>query len=321
MVLILEQSPGGVPFYRDPNDPNRTMSPALYEMTYGASSVPSGNIPAPTTGQVATGESGTLNLTTGSDLMELEFQFTSALQQQQQNHQMRMQEIENAAAAELARMNANLQRELQAGSIASNERVARMQINSSNTQFAKSLALQREEFEHQKQVDLLREAREERLLQAQLAASPADWVAYQFYARQLGTPDSLATADQIDSLGLTAGAEGLDQGAPPAASDESLQTMVSSFFGDTQTAYNPRLSGEGVFGTEILSPNQISRKTFEGFSPTDLDMLSSLLRGGINIDGRRVSINPEDYLSQVQESFVPTLGEALEGQRPNQYIF
>ena len=98
------------------------------------------------------------------------------------------------------------------------------------------------------------------------------------------------------------------EGAPPAYDDETAQTLANSLFGgQTGPMYNPNLGGEGVFGTNVLSPNKMSRGKIGAMSEGELGMLQSILKAGVDMgEGRRVAIDPSDYFTQVGKSWVPT---------------
>ncbi len=121
------------------------------------------------------------------------------------------------------------------------------------------------------------------LQEAQLGANPADFVAYELYKRSLQeqgfTPESAARSDleiqDIFSLAL-----GLESG-------ENL--------------------GLGQFGVELPTTGSISRSELQGFNPTDIGILSSFLRGGVETDGGFQGINPEDFFTELEEGLVPVL--------------
>ena len=150
-------------------------------------------------------------------------------------------------------------------------------------QFADRLAL--EEFLANLAAELTREAQADvrRLQEAQLGANPADFVAFELYKRSLEeqgfTPQSAARSDvEIqDIFGL---ALGLNEGV-------SL--------------------GTGQFGVDIPTTQSISRSELRGFNPTDIGILSSFLRGGVETDGGFQGINPEDFFTELEEGLIPTL--------------
>lgn len=240
-------------------------------------------------------------------------------------------EIGRASQAESDARNADLQRDLQSGRIDAEKYLQNQRLIQQESEYSRTLLLNTRAQEHIEKMDTInaelaraQEYREERLLHAQLAASPADTVLYEFFKRGLGTPEELAgegpggTGIQqvADTLGdfLEDGRtlSGEDYIAPPPAySDEALQQLMDDIFGVTPGAgYNPNLSGIGAFGAEIKSPGNISRSQFLGMDPSTLGVLSSFLRGGVQtepgVDASRVSINPEDYFAQLVRSFIPT---------------
>ncbi len=169
------------------------------------------------------------------------------------------------------------------------------------------------------------EARQERLLQAQLAGNPQDFVAYEFYKRNRGDPQDLALASKIQQASggtVTGGASGTPSGtlsgtpfpdAPPAYDDETLQKVLSGLQNQGgQPLYNPRLGGTGVFGANIPSPNDISRSDANALTDSELGILSSFLRAGVQTGagGSRVALDPQEFFAQTERSFVPTASGA-----------
>lgn len=123
-----------------------------------------------------------------------------------------------------------------------------------------------------------------RLQEAQLGANPADFVAYELYKRSLQ-----------------------EQGFTPQGnvrSDAEIQELVSATLGleggDT--------IGAGQFGVDIPTTQSISRSELRGLNPTDVGILSSFLRGGVETgEGQFQGINPEDYFTELEEGLIPTL--------------
>lgn len=322
------QPPPGVPMLGSPggstNQPTATTQPG---------------------GGTTSSQPGDINLNPGYgyDLIQMEQAGNEEIARLQAQYARQLAEINNQAAMDRLKIEADLQRELQSNQISSTEYLAEIQLAQRESEFARSLAQQQLEFKFNSDLQLVQEQRQERLLQAQLSASPADWVAYQYYMRSLGTPEAIETADAIDMAGLT-GEQGQpnvtlpgsldsegnptgnllgEQYEPPAPgySDSSIQTLVDSLFTDRPGQYNPALQGRGAFNTQIRRPNNVSRAQAASFNDTDIQMLTSLLRGGIDVGGgRRVGINPQDYFQQVQDSWVPTLGEALNSGSATQYV-
>ena len=141
-----------------------------------------------------------------------------------------------------------------------------------------------------------RDADARRLQEAQLAANPADFVAYELYKRSLETqgfqPEGAVRSDvEIQDLFNTA----LDIDRGP---------------GDSV--------GVSRFGVHIPTTQSISRSELQGLSKTAIDTLSSFLRGGVaNAEGSQFQgINPADYFTELEEGLVPV----LPGQR-TQFVF
>lgn len=235
----------------------------------------------------------------------------------------------------MAETERKLQLELQAGNLDAQKYLQQRELAQRESEFARDLALRTLEADRQNklqraqlQINQAAEIRQERLLQSQLAANPQDLVAYEFYKRNLGTPEAWNLAQQWSQQGGTAnptgmaaqsggplGNEQIDStgesypDAPPAYSDETLQQLAAGLYGGSgKSLYNPGLSGTGVFGAQIESPGAISRS--EGLALTDqeLGILSSFLRGGIDMgNGRRTSIDPSDYFQQAERGWIPTV--------------
>lgn len=240
---------------------------------------------------------------------------------------MRQQEMETnrKLEIELAEKRINAEQYMQQRSLAQQE-----------SQFARELAQRQLEADRDfqiQQADIkirqMAEGRMERELQARLAANPQDLVAYEFYKRGLGQPEAWDDA-QGQATGMGSG-QGTGQTpnaigtpyeeAPPAYSDQSLQELLSSLYSNVGQGalYNPNLSGQTVFGAQIQSPNSISRAEGVNLSDTEMGILSSFLRAGIDMGGgRRVALDPNDYFQQVEQSWVPTLSSA--GSQQTQYL-
>ncbi len=243
----------------------------------------------------------------------------------------------NAAASRASneRMNAAnnaLQARLVGKQITSNEYMQALDLEQREAEFARDLSFKQNQFSWQQEMDsaslelqqaqvellYLEEARNERTLQAQLAANPADTVMYEYYKRGLELSEGGGEPYDPYNLGLGAGGEGGQAptgnypAAPPAYTDETLQGLMAAITGEGGALYNPDLGGTGAFGANIPSPNEISRKTFQGLDKTDLEVFGSFLRAGVETSpgGPRVAIDPADYLQQLQQSWVPTLGES-----------
>lgn len=66
--------------------------------------------------------------------------------------------------------------------------------------------------------------------------------------------------------------------------------------------------GIGQFGAPVPTTQSISRSEFMDFSPTDMDILISFLKAGVQTPtGDFQAINPEDYFVELARGFVPTL--------------
>jgi hypothetical protein len=256
---------------------------------------------------------------------------TAQVQREDSANRTAVAEINRASQAESDARNADLQRDLQSGRIDAEKYLQEQRLIQQEAEYTRTLALNTRSQEHIEKMDTInaelaraQEYREERLLHAQLAASPADTVLYEFFKRGLGTPEELEGAGPggtgaqrvTDTLGGFLEGDGTLSGEdylapPPAYSDEALQQLMESIFGATPGAgYNPNLGGIGAFGAEIKSPGDISRSQFLGMGPTTLGILSSFLKAGVQtepgVDASRVSINPEDYFAQLVRSFIPT---------------
>lgn len=133
-----------------------------------------------------------------------------------------------------------------------------------------------------------RDADARRLTEAQLGANPADFVAFELFKRSLEeqglTPQSAARSD-VEIQDLFSLALGLDEGAS---------------------------IGTGRFGVDLPTSGSISRSDLQGFSATDIGILSSFLRGGVSkgVDQEFSGfqgINPEDFFKELDEGLIPTL--------------
>ncbi len=138
-----------------------------------------------------------------------------------------------------------------------------------------------------------RDAVTRRVTEAQLAANPADFVAYELYKRSL-----------------------VEQGFTPEGairSDEEIQDLFNTALSLNEGAS----AGTGRFGVDIPTTSSISRSELQSFNPTDIDTLSSFLRGGVDTgEGQFQGINPADFFTELEEGLVPV----LPGQR-TQFVF
>lgn len=151
-------------------------------------------------------------------------------------------------------------------------------------QAADQLALGEATLAEQIRAAMAAEATSRRLEESQLAANPADFVAYELYKRSL-----------------------VEQGFTPQGAvrtDPEIQDLFSLALGldagDT--------IGTGQFGVDLPTTQSISRSEFQTFNPTDIGILSSFLRGGVETgEGAFQGINPEDFFTELEEGLIPTL--------------
>ena len=150
--------------------------------------------------------------------------------------------------------------------------------------------------------------------EAQLGANPADFVAYELYRRQLEeegfTPERASRSD-VDIQNLFNVALGLGGSTPlpegMAQIPENVAGGIYGLGGDPGTA----TLGKGQFGVNLPTTGSISRAELQSYSPTDIGILQSFLRGGVETDGGFQGINPEDFFTELEEGLIPTLS----GQR------
>ncbi|KKL09838.1 hypothetical protein LCGC14_2561850 [marine sediment metagenome] len=170
-----------------------------------------------------------------------------------------------------------------------------------------------------------------RLTEAQLGANPADFVAFELYKRSLqeqgfDTQSPVRSDTEIQDLFSLAldlekqqppGIEAPRPGEPTGGFDRFIdpdrvgrlgEDMRGLFPSPPQASIsNPDVLGTGQFGVDIPTTGSISRSQFQGFNPTDIGILSSFLRGGVEVDDGFQGINPEDFFTELGEGFVPTL--------------
>ncbi len=164
-------------------------------------------------------------------------------------------------------------------------------------QWEAALSLQRETAREMARLQEEAQADVRRQSEAQLGANPADFVAYELYKRSLEeqgfTPESAARSDiEIQDL------------------FNLVLNLEKSEGGDTTVGpYGPVSTlGTGRFGVGIPTTGSISRSELQAFNPTDIGVLSSFLRGGVETDGGQFQgINPEDYFTELEEGLIPTL--------------
>lgn len=237
------------------------------------------------------------------------FNYGWALLEREQAQQTKIENLKAEHEQNLAKINNAAQEALQSGRITaaesqfvrqlaesvasrqSQERIAQAQLELDKMreerqagEFQQTFGLQ----ERQLALGEKGEARQERALAASLAANPADWITYQNYARQPGN---------------VAGTMGL----PPSASDEDIRGVASSLFNPSSAPYNPQLQGTGAFGAKIQAPNTFSRSEVSSLSGSERDMLGGLLKAGVEMGGKKVSVAPDDYWQQVEKSLIPGL--------------
>ena len=151
-------------------------------------------------------------------------------------------------------------------------------------QFADQLALGEATLAETIRAAMAAEATSRRLEESQLAANPADFVAYELYRRSL-----------------------VEQGFEPTSpvrTDAEIQEMVDAALG---LNIGDSL-GTGRFGVDIPDTQSISRSELQAFNPTDIDTLSSFLRGGVDTgEGEFQGINPADFFTELEEGLVPVL--------------
>ncbi len=287
-------------------------------------------------------------------------QAASALAGQNNQSAQQIEQMREQSAQTIAQLNAQVQQETAKGNNASAERIAQLNYQISQEQNRISLM--------NAQTNQANQAMQERQLQANLAANPQDFVAYENYKRMLGNPSTLGavqsmggvqapapavasgspvtsnaggswsnggtegsvssdgkwliqngavvanpniSASQVSTPGYAPTGQMLNgqsySAAPPAYADSTLAGIGNSIQSGGQPQWNPQLSGQGAFGTQIEAPNQIGRNTYGNLSPSEQAIMQSFLNAGINMGGHQVSIDPTDYLSQMQKSWIPTL--------------
>jgi hypothetical protein len=280
-----------------------------YNATQGGQQTSTGGGPVTTqTGQATTqgGDSTAAPPGYGQDLLD-----------QARAQEKMIQDSINATQVQVQNLQGEVAKEIAKGNNASAEKIAN--LNAEIARESNRIALLNA------QVNQAAEIRMERELQAQLAANPNDFVAYEFYKRALGqSPTTFSSGGGGGGGGMGGGGGGAgSQGfggtqypsAPPAYSDESLQTVASNLFANrtSPNSWNPNLSGEGVFGAEIAPPNTIGRASWGEMSDSERQIIGSFLKAGINMGGRRVALDPADYFKQMSRSWIPTLQSGIQG--------
>ncbi len=228
----------------------------------------------------------------------------------------------------LAELERELRLELQSNTISSNEYLQAQQLGQQEAEFGRNLAFKKNQFVWQQEVDknnlileqgkldlqYLADARQERVLMAQLQANPADAVLWEFYKRGLTGSD----VQKFDTTGTPSMPNGIEAPARPnnyptpskPFSDESFQRLADDIVNPSDKAlYNPNLGGKGVFGISVPNPQDFSRQEYNALDQSSRGLLESLLKAGVETEpgGSRVGIPTEDFHKQVQQSFVPTI--------------
>lgn len=239
-------------------------------------------------------------------------------------------EIEGAYKTRLAEMDARLQQDLLTRKITSEQYMQQRDLAQHEAEFARDLAFKQLAESHRYELELRGQRFSELLAQSELMASPSDIVAYELFKRGAGQPTIFdqgqgsigpgtaggATPGSQGQRTSQAGVQGQGGNSPELLqspySDQSYQQLASSLYGaGNKPAYSPQLAGPGIFGVNILAPNQFSRSDAAGLSDAEFQQLGSFLKAGIDMGGgRRVGINPADYFQQAQNSWVPTLAQA-----------
>lgn len=245
--------------------------------------------------------------------------------------------INASTQKEIAAKDRALQLQLQRNQISADKYMQARELAQRESQFARDLALRsliadREHEINKANLELNRlgEIRMERELQARLAANPQDFVAYELYKRMLPpgqqfTGASPAAESQANwdlastmaggnaTIGTVPGQQNMlgtpYEAAPPAYDDNTLATVAAGIFGQQgETEYNPALGGAGIFGSDIPSPNEFSRAQGGSMTDSELGILQSFLKAGVDMgNGKRVSIDPGEWLSQAEKSWIPTM--------------
>lgn len=161
-------------------------------------------------------------------------------------------------------------------------------------QFADQLAMQKYIADQLAELERQQAADARRVQEAQLSANPGDFVAYELYKRSLQ-----------------------EQGFEPQGavrSDKEIQSLFAEALGLPSQAWSD-IVGKGQFGVGVPRTQTISRSELQSYSPSDLAVLSSFLKGGVRSEegigaGEGFQgINPEDYFTELEEGLIPTLPE------------
>lgn len=96
--------------------------------------------------------------------------------------------------------------------------------------------------------------------------------------------------------------------------DEQMRQYFESVLAGNVSLYNPNLGGAGVFGANVPTPNQMSRRRYGSMDVSQQDALQSLVSGGFQTEGgTRVGAGVDtylDWLRQMQRSWIPGLAGA-----------
>ncbi len=153
------------------------------------------------------------------------------------------------------------------------------QFEAQQEQFAQQFGLEEERF-----------GLERTLAEANLAANPSNFVALELYKRSL------------EEQGITA------PSGRGSIGDEGIQDLFSMVLGLEEGP----TQGTGQFGVDIPTPGAISRSQAGQFSESDIALLSSFLKGGVDVgEGEFAGINPADFFQEVEEGFIPTVDPGL----------
>ena len=307
----------------------------------GAYNVNTGGSAAGQQGAGNTGSSTNLQLNLGQPLQiaQIEQAGSEALAKINNEFQARQNALTQTFTAAQNEAQRKLAADLQAGQIDSNQYLAAKELAQRENEFARTLALQTLQADRDFQLKGADEARQERMLRANLAANPQDTVAYEMYKRGGASPEAWGMAQQFaqggtatPAAGAATAPAGSGQFTPlsgeqypadnPAYSDQTLQDLVAGFYdsggqgspGGPEALYNPRLSGTGAFGAQIQGPQAISRAKGQRMTDDEMGVLTSFLKAGVDVGGgKRVSLDPAEYFKQVENSWIPTLSGAKTG--------
>lgn len=154
---------------------------------------------------------------------------TSALHSQDNAATAQMQAAHDQSAMAIAQLNAQVQAETAKGNNASAERIAQLNYQIAQEQNRlQGLTVQ---------INQAAEARQERQLQANLAANPQDFVAYEYYKRALGNPTALGAVSQNGGVQAPATPSTPVGGGTPATPSQG------------QSPYTPDPKAGGPIGT------------------------------------------------------------------------